>query len=94
MKKLLSLIALTSLLAGPLFAHEIKEAPLSAEEYLEVKKLWLVRCSKCHNIRSPNDFDETRWDLLMFHMRVQVKLTEEERQAILKFIKQSIQEQK
>ena len=52
-------------------------------------ELWAQNCRRCHNFRSPSEFNDSSWDVAMFHMRVRANLTEEEYESIRAFIKSS-----
>jgi cytochrome c5 len=50
-------------------------------------QLWSENCIRCHNIRSPNFYNDAQWDVAMMHMRVRANLTAEESRKILGFLK-------
>jgi len=49
--------------------------------------LWAQACGHCHNIRSPDSYSDSQWDVAMLHMRVRATLTPEEHKQILTFLK-------
>jgi hypothetical protein len=49
-------------------------------------QLWAQNCGHCHNIRSPDSYSVTHWDVAMVHMRVRANLTPQEHKAILEFL--------
>ena len=49
--------------------------------------LWAQACGHCHNIRSPDSYSDSQWDVAMLHMRVRATLTPEEHKQILIFLK-------
>ncbi|HEY0455656.1 MAG TPA: cytochrome c [Verrucomicrobiae bacterium] len=49
--------------------------------------LWAQACAHCHNIRSPDSYSNTQWDVILLHMRVRANLTPEEHRQILAFLK-------
>jgi cytochrome c5 len=50
-------------------------------------QLWGDRCGFCHNVRSPNSFNDAQWEVATMHMRVRANLTGEEQRKILEFLK-------
>lgn len=50
-------------------------------------QLWAEQCQRCHNLRSPNSYSATQWDVASLHMRVRANLTPEQHQKILDFLK-------
>jgi len=50
------------------------------------QRLWAQNCSRCHNSRSPSDYNNTQWDVAMLHMRLRANLTAEEHLKIQRFI--------
>ena len=51
--------------------------------------LWRENCFRCHNIRSPGDYNDWEWEVAMFHMRIHASLTVEEHDKILEFLQQA-----
>ena len=49
--------------------------------------VWAETCSRCHNLRSPNEFSYDQWEVIVHHMRVRATLTAQETRAILQFLK-------
>lgn len=52
-------------------------------------KQWADSCTRCHNLRGPNELRDDQWITTMFHMRVRAGLTGEETRNILTFIQAS-----
>jgi mono/diheme cytochrome c family protein len=50
-------------------------------------QIWAQNCVRCHNIRSPSPYSDAQWEVITLHMRVRANLTQDEQQAILKFLK-------
>ena len=50
-------------------------------------QLWGDNCARCHNSRSPSEFNDDQWDVIAHHMRVRANLTAYEHETILKFLK-------
>jgi hypothetical protein len=50
-------------------------------------QLWGDNCARCHNSRSPSEFDDGQWDVIAHHMRVRANLTGYEHDTILRFLK-------
>jgi len=49
--------------------------------------LWSENCGHCHNLRSPNSYSDSQWDVVALHMRVRANLTAPERDQILAFLR-------
>lgn len=52
-------------------------------------KAWAVTCSRCHNLRDPNDFGDKDWDVIVNHMRVVGPLPGQVAEDIKAFLKAS-----
>jgi cytochrome c5 len=52
-------------------------------------ELWGENCSRCHNIRPPNEFSGAQWAAIVHHMRFRANLTGEEEREITKFLQAS-----
>lgn len=50
------------------------------------QRLWTQNCARCHNSRSPSDYNSAQWDVAMLHMRIRANLTAEEHQKIRQFL--------
>jgi len=50
-------------------------------------QLWSQNCGHCHNVRSPDSYSATQWEVAMLHMRIRANLTAQEHQAILEFLR-------
>ena len=49
-------------------------------------QLWSENCTRCHNSRSPSEFGDAQWDLVLMHMRTRANLTAEEARKIGAFM--------
>jgi hypothetical protein len=49
-------------------------------------QLWSQNCGHCHNVRSPDSYSATQWEVAMLHMRIRANLTAQEHKAILEFL--------
>lgn len=50
-------------------------------------QLWAENCLSCHNVRSPSQYSDADWDLVMQHMRVRANLSATDTETITKFLK-------
>ncbi len=57
------------------------------ETGLTLPQLWLSRCGKCHEPRTPDEYKKEQWQILMLHMRIRANLTAEEQQGILYYLR-------
>ena len=54
--------------------------------FIRGAKLWENTCSRCHNMRSPDEFRPDQWRAIMAHMRIRAGLTGKNTQDILIFL--------
>lgn len=52
-------------------------------------KTWAANCSRCHNMRDPQEFQDQYWRVIVSHMRVRAGLTGQEARDILAFLQAS-----
>ena len=52
-------------------------------------QIWAETCMRCHNMRSPSNYTDAQWDVVVHHMRVRGYLTTKEARAIEEFLKAS-----
>ena len=52
-------------------------------------KTWTANCSRCHNMRDPQEFQDQYWRVIVSHMRVRAGLTGQEARDILAFLQAS-----
>jgi hypothetical protein len=69
-----------------LAARDESMAPLPIRERGGAQ-LWGDNCARCHNSRSPSEFNDDQWDVITHHMRVRANLTAYEHETILRFLK-------
>lgn len=50
---------------------------------------WANNCSRCHNMRDPQDLRDDQWVTTAFHMRVRAGLTGQQTRDILTFLQES-----
>ncbi len=58
-----------------------------AERVANGPQLWADNCVRCHNIRSPNMYNDAQWQVVSMHMRVRANLTADDTRDILAFLK-------
>jgi cytochrome c5 len=52
-------------------------------------KTWANNCSRCHNMRDPQDLRDDQWITTMFHMRLRAGLTGQQTRDVLTFLQDS-----
>ena len=52
-------------------------------------QLWAENCQHCHNTPSPNAYSGEQWVTIGMHMQTRALITEQERDKIVEFLKQS-----
>ncbi len=50
---------------------------------------WAGNCSRCHNMRGPQEFQDQYWRVIVSHMRVRAGLTGQEARNIVAFLQAS-----
>lgn len=50
-------------------------------------QLWTENCLACHNVRSPSQYSDGDWDIVMQHMRVRANLSASDTETIAKFLR-------
>ncbi len=50
-------------------------------------QLWADNCARCHNIRPPESYSDTQWDVAVLHMRVRANLAANDARAIAEYLK-------
>lgn len=51
--------------------------------------LWAQNCNRCHNMRAPQEFNDSQWSIIVSHMRTIANLPGEQANKILKFLQES-----
>lgn len=52
-------------------------------------KIWAENCSRCHNMRDPQDLRDDQWITTAFHMRIRAGLTGQQTRDVLTFMQES-----
>jgi cytochrome c5 len=52
-------------------------------------QLWADNCSRCHNIRPPQSYNDAQWEAVGMHMRLRANLTGTEQREITRFLQAS-----
>ncbi len=83
------IIMILSIMLGD-YAHaqgedkeEMQESELSGAD------LWSQNCSRCHNIRSPQEFNDAQWEIIVSHMRIIGGIPAAQARAITKFLQET-----
>lgn len=63
--------------------QELKESELSGAD------LWSQNCSRCHNVRSPQEYNDAQWNIIVSHMRVIGGIPAAQARAITKFLQET-----
>lgn len=54
---------------------------------LSGQELWSMNCQRCHNMRPPNLYNATQWQVIVHHMRIRGNITGADARAIAEFLK-------
>ncbi len=68
-----------SILSGPLQAREKPDINRGA-------KAWANTCSRCHNMRQPNEFRDDIWEPIVYHMRLRAGIPGDMARDIMAFL--------
>lgn len=76
---------------GALFVSSVTWAQDFPEpgSFTEGAKSWADNCSRCHNMRDPQDLRDDQWITTVFHMRMRAGLTGQQTRDILTFLQAS-----
>ncbi len=81
---LLMIVSITSVFeARAQGEEEVKKRELSGVD------LWSQNCSRCHNVRGPQEFNDAQWDIIVSHMRVIGGIPGAQARAIAKFLQET-----
>lgn len=58
-------------------------------DFMQGAKTWANNCSRCHNIRDPQDMSDAQWTTTAFHMRIRAGLTGQQTRDVLTFLQES-----
>ncbi len=64
-------------------------APASGSGAQTGAALWQANCGVCHNFRSPAEFSDGQWEVIVQHMRVRANLPAADARAIEELLKSS-----
>ena len=56
------------------------------EHLMQGRKLYVDRCSGCHNLHFPNEYTEQQWKMQLEEMQVKAKITDEQKELILDYL--------
>jgi cytochrome c5 len=81
----ISALAMTLLIPASVLAVHFPEPGESAQG----AKVWAENCSRCHNMRDPQDLRDDQWITTAFHMRIRAGLTGQQTRDVLTFLQES-----
>ena len=81
--RLASVVLVAGALVAPVHGND------GASDVTTGAKAWVDNCSRCHNMRDPQEFQDNYWRVIISHMRVRAGLTGKEARNILAFIQAS-----
>jgi mono/diheme cytochrome c family protein len=56
------------------------------EKLLNGRKLYVARCSGCHNLHFPKEYTAEQWKSNLDEMQVKAKISDEQKQLILEYL--------
>ncbi len=78
-----AIVFLAIALLKPVYAND------SVGDVTAGAKAWAANCSRCHNMRDPQEFQDQYWRVIVSHTRVRAGLTGQEARNILAFLQAS-----
>ncbi|MCR4418354.1 MAG: hypothetical protein WHV63_00105 [Ignavibacteria bacterium] len=84
MKLTLTIISVILIFAG-CTKHSIHN---EETQFIEGKKLYISKCGGCHKLYVRNEFTPAQWDTIVVSMRNKAKITADQENEILKFLKE------
>lgn len=58
-------------------------------DFQQGAKTWAENCSRCHNMRGPEELRDDQWITTVFHMRIRAGLTGQEARDVITFLQGS-----
>jgi hypothetical protein len=52
-------------------------------------ELWAENCSRCHNLRPPDSYNDAQWQTVVQHMRLRANIDGSDARSIAEFLKAS-----
>lgn len=49
-------------------------------------QLWAENCSRCHNMPSPLNYDDDKWETISMHMKIRANISNDEIKLIKEFL--------
>lgn len=71
--------------SNPVLAAEVKIS--DPGQIARGAKAWSQNCSRCHNLRSPNELNPVEIEVSVMHMRVRANLPGQDARDIIAFLK-------
>ena len=86
-------LIVSSVAALVLMCIQARAAELSAVEEKAAQKLYIVKCTKCHELYDPKKYDDAEWDKWMGKMKKKARLKDDQFNSLLAYT-QKIREEK
>ena len=80
-------LPLIALLSQPAFADE--HGKPDPAQLARGAKAWADACSRCHNLRAPDELGDKEWEISVMHMRVRASIPAQTARDIEAFLKAS-----
>jgi mono/diheme cytochrome c family protein len=64
----------------------VKAADLTDAEVKAARKLYLIKCAKCHKLYDPAGYDDAAWQSWMAKMTKKAKLNEQQADLISRYV--------
>lgn len=68
----------------------VKAAERAGEPDQAIRKLYLVKCAKCHKLYDPAKYSDQRWQVWMNKMSQKAKLQPDQKEQLVRYIEEAL----
>lgn len=86
MRAIVLIVGLAALGASTPQAAEAQQATPDAALVARGAQIYGTNCARCHNLRSPTEYNDLNWRTIMAQMRARANLTRDQARAVLAFV--------
>lgn len=67
--------------------EESQDQPNDPQRIARGAQSWQENCSRCHNLRDPQELEDYEWDISVNHMRIRANIPGQNAEEIKAFLK-------
>ncbi|MBF2708412.1 c-type cytochrome [Flavobacterium soyangense] len=88
MKKLILFISILLIIScsSKLYVPKSESSTVSVDDLKTGREIYVKKCSSCHQLFLPNQYNEKAWSLNLTEMQDRAKITDAEKQLIYQYI--------